>query len=176
VAGNARATKSRSLRALQVLLVPRNRRRAPNQGRGVLPSVGQRHAQQPLVHVLDRAVSRPMGAVNLPAGGNGDIRGAGAWPHSDSVRTRPGGETVVARSTGPRLLTVARYSNHLRPRRSVNSCGPVTSNVSHNGIWWTSACSSFCLSSARSPAVARSRCSYGRGRGRGERGHADQSR
>src|SRR5688500_2705328 len=56
-----------SLRAPQVLLVAGDRRRAPDQGRGVLSSVGQGHAQQPLVHVLGRAVARPVGAVDYPA-------------------------------------------------------------------------------------------------------------
>ena len=47
---------------------------------------------------------------------------------------------MAVRSNGPRLFTVARYSNQAaRPRRSVNSWGPVTVNVSHIGIWWTSA-------------------------------------
>lgn len=35
------------------------------------PSIGQGHAQQPVVHVLGRAVSRLMGAVDLAAKGNG---------------------------------------------------------------------------------------------------------
>jgi hypothetical protein len=70
-------------------------------------------------------------------------------------------QCVVA-SNGPRAVTVARYSNHLRPRMSVSSCGPVTSKVSHNGNSCTPARSNCCRSSASSPAVARWRCSYGR--------------
>ena len=66
-----------------------------------------------------------------------------------------------ARSNGPQLSTVARYSCQVRPRRSVNSVGPVTSKVSPCGISWTSAASSCRRSSALRPAVARSRCSYG---------------
>ena len=39
--------------------------------RGVLSSVGQGHAQQTLVHVLGRAVARPVCAVDHPARSNG---------------------------------------------------------------------------------------------------------
>jgi hypothetical protein len=88
------------------------------------PSVGQGHAKQSVVHVLGRAVSRPMGAVDVPARRNGHEGGAGAGVHPDSV----------ALSNGRRASTVARYSNQVRPRRSVNSAGPVTAKVSHFGI------------------------------------------
>jgi hypothetical protein len=76
-----------SLRTLQVLSIPRNRRSAPHQRGGVLPPIGQRHAQQPLVHVLGWTVSRPMGAVNLAASGNGYEGGTCAGTHPDSVGT-----------------------------------------------------------------------------------------
>jgi hypothetical protein len=40
----------------------------------------------------------------------------------------------LTRSNGPLVSTVARYSYQVRPRRSVNSRGPVTVKVSHSGI------------------------------------------
>jgi hypothetical protein len=37
----------------------------------MLPSIGQGHGQQSLVHVLGRAVSRSVGAVDFPARSDG---------------------------------------------------------------------------------------------------------
>jgi hypothetical protein len=51
----------------------------------MFPAIGQGHAQQSLVDVLGRAVSRPMGAVDLPARSNGHEGGTGAPCHPDTV-------------------------------------------------------------------------------------------
>ena len=47
----------------------------------MLAAIGQGHAQQSLVHVLGRAVSRPVGAMDFAAGGNGHEGGTWSAPH-----------------------------------------------------------------------------------------------
>ncbi len=101
-----------------------------------------------------------MGAVNLAPSSDDYEDRARAGAHPDPVGTSRRGVTVVVGTNGRRLSTVAAYSHHVRPRRSANSIGPVTSHVSHCGISCTSAASSCRRSSALSPAVARSRLSY----------------
>jgi hypothetical protein len=53
----------------------------------MFPPIGQGHAQQSLVHVLGRAVSCAVSAVDFPARSNGHKGRAGAPSHPDSVRT-----------------------------------------------------------------------------------------
>ena len=77
-------TGARLLRTPQVLLVARNLGRAPDQGGGMRPSIGQGHAQQSVVHVLGGAVSRLMRAVNFPPWSNRDESGAVAGVHLDA--------------------------------------------------------------------------------------------
>jgi hypothetical protein len=127
----------------------------------MLAPIGQRHAQQPLVHVLGRAVSRPMRAMDFATRSDGHKGGTGAAPHPDSVRSYPGGSAVVARPKGVWLSTVARYSYQVRPRRSVNSIGPVTSKVPRMGTSGTLAMRSCRRNSVLSKALARSKFSYG---------------
>jgi hypothetical protein len=142
----------------------------------VLPPIGQSHPKQPLVHVLGRPVSSWMSAVNFAASSDCHEGGTGAAPHPDPVGPYPEGSTVVGPSKRVRLSTVARYSYQVCPRRSANSRGPVTVKVSHRGIVWTSAASNWRRSSARSPAVARSRCSYGSALEAENGGHGGQRR
>jgi hypothetical protein len=80
----------------RVLLVPGDRGCAPDQGRGVLASIGKRHPKQSLVHVLGRAVSGPMGAMDHAIRSNRHEGGTRAASHPDSVGTELGGATVVA--------------------------------------------------------------------------------
>ncbi len=51
----------------------------------MLPPIGQGHAQQPLMHVLGGAVSRPMRAVDVPARRNGHEGRTCAGAHADSI-------------------------------------------------------------------------------------------
>jgi hypothetical protein len=73
------------------------------------------------VHVLDRAVSGSMSAMNLSARSDG--HGGGTWtgPHLDSAGAHLGGVTEADRSKQRRLSTFARYSYQILPRRSLNA-------------------------------------------------------
>jgi hypothetical protein len=96
--------------------------------------IGKSHAEPPLVHVIGRAVSGPMSALNLPPYGDvmeaGQVRGLTRTPW-ERDRCLPI-EWASAAHGGP-------VSDHMRPRRSVNSRGPVTVDVALIGIRWMDA-------------------------------------
>src|SRR4051794_31509085 len=83
---------------LENVAIPRAHCCAPHQRRGVLTAVGQRHAQEPLVHVLSGAVADTAAAVHLSPGADGDARRAAVAAHP--------------------AATVALHSNQTRPRSS----------------------------------------------------------